>query len=132
MQDSRLGLTTAEQRGRIPSLNLLAMMLGMQPRVQLAFWAVSACCWLMSSFSSISSPKSFSSELLSVRSAPSYTYLCESQQKTWQTIVKSTVSQLVQHESSNHMDSNVHSMCSSLCLHLQGCVDAHPSCNFLT
>jgi len=44
MQDSRWGLTRAEQRGRIPSLDLLATMLLMQPRVLLAFWAGSCPC----------------------------------------------------------------------------------------
>ena len=39
MQDSRWSLTRAEQRDRIPSLALLAMLLLMQPRIQLAFWA---------------------------------------------------------------------------------------------
>ncbi|KAK4831314.1 hypothetical protein QYF61_016803, partial [Mycteria americana] len=38
------GLTRAEQRGRIPSLALLATLLWMQPRIRLAFWAVSAHC----------------------------------------------------------------------------------------
>ena len=50
MQDSRWGLTRAEQRGRIPSLDLLVMLLLMQPSVQLAFWAASVHWWLMSSF----------------------------------------------------------------------------------
>ena len=45
------GLTRAEQRGRIPSFNLLAMLPGMQPRVRLAFLLV------MSSFSSPSTPQ---------------------------------------------------------------------------
>ncbi|NXC72535.1 MORC3 protein, partial [Anhinga anhinga] len=36
---------------KITSLNLLATLLLMQPRVRLAFWAASAHCWLMSSFS---------------------------------------------------------------------------------
>jgi len=48
-QDCRWGLTRAEQRGRIPSLALLATLLLMQPRVWLAFWAASARWWLMSS-----------------------------------------------------------------------------------
>jgi len=34
-----------------------------------AFWAASAHCWLMSSFSSIRTPKSFSAGLLSKRSS---------------------------------------------------------------
>ena len=37
----------------VPSLNLLATRLLMQPRILLAFGAASIHCWLMSSFSSI-------------------------------------------------------------------------------
>jgi len=44
MQDSRWGLSSVEQRGRIPSLTLLAMLLVMQPRVRLACWAASTHC----------------------------------------------------------------------------------------
>ena len=47
----------------------------MQPRIQLAFWAARARCWLMLSFSSISTPKSCSLGLLSSHSPPSL-YLC--------------------------------------------------------
>jgi len=43
------GLTRAEQRGRITSLDLLATLLLMQPRLRLAFWAVSTHCWVTSS-----------------------------------------------------------------------------------
>ncbi|KAK4816395.1 hypothetical protein QYF61_016712 [Mycteria americana] len=43
----------------------------MQPRTWLVFWAVSAHCWLMSSFSSSSIPKSTSTGLLSIPSSPS-------------------------------------------------------------
>ena len=39
MQISRWELTREEQRGRIPSLDLLATLLLMQPRIWLAFWA---------------------------------------------------------------------------------------------
>ena len=35
--------------GQIPSLTLLATLLWMQPRIQLAFWAARAPCWLTSS-----------------------------------------------------------------------------------
>jgi len=42
----------------IPSLNLLAMLLLTQPRLQLAFWAASACCRLVLSFSFTSTKKS--------------------------------------------------------------------------
>jgi len=45
----------------------------MQPRARLAFWAVSACCLLISDFSSTNFPKSFSSGLLSIHSSPSCT-----------------------------------------------------------
>jgi len=57
-QDSRWGLTRVEQRGRITSLNLLAMLLLMQPRIWLAFWAASTQCRLVSGFSSTSTPPS--------------------------------------------------------------------------
>jgi len=40
------------------SLDLLATLVLMQPRIQLAFWAGSAHCQLMSNFSSTSVPKS--------------------------------------------------------------------------
>ena len=69
-QYSRWGLTRAEQRGRITSLDLLATLL-MQPRTRLALRAASAHCQLMSSLSSISTPKSLSAELLSIPSSPS-------------------------------------------------------------
>ncbi|KAK4812332.1 hypothetical protein QYF61_017109 [Mycteria americana] len=68
-QYSRWGLTRAEQRGRITSLDLLATLLFMQPRIWLAFWAASAHCQLTSSFSSTSTPKSFSAGLLSIPSS---------------------------------------------------------------
>jgi len=69
MQDSTWGLTRAEQSGRITSLNLLDMLLFVQPRIELAFWAVSIFRWLMFSFSSTSTPKSFSAGLLSIPSS---------------------------------------------------------------
>lgn len=50
MQYSRSGLMTTEQRERITSLELLAVLLLIQPRMQLATLAVRAdvfCCWLM-------------------------------------------------------------------------------------
>ena len=53
-QHTRQALTWTEYRGRIPSLNLLATLLLMQPRIRLAFWAASTCCWVMLSFSSTS------------------------------------------------------------------------------
>lgn len=50
----------------MPSLALLATLIWMQPRIQLAFWAGSAHCQLMPSFSSTSTPSSFSSGLFSI------------------------------------------------------------------
>ena len=50
------------------------MLLLMQPRIRLAFWAASAHCPVLLS-SSASTPKSFSSGLLSIHSLPSL-YLC--------------------------------------------------------
>ena len=69
-QDSRWGLTRAEYRGRIPSLDLLAMLLLMQPRAQLAFWAARAHCCVILSFLSTSTLTSFSAGLLSIHSLP--------------------------------------------------------------
>ena len=86
MQDSRWGLTRAEQRARITSLNLLATLLLMQPRIQLAFWAMGTHCSLRSSFSSTSTPKSFSAGLLSSPSCPSlywYWRLPRPRCRTW-------------------------------------------------
>ena len=45
--------------GRITFLDLLAMLLLMQPRILLAFWAARACCCLMSSLPFTSTPGSF-------------------------------------------------------------------------
>jgi len=74
-QYCRWGPTRAEQRGRITSLNLLVVILLMQPRVQLAFWAASTHCQLTLSLSSTGTPKSFFSEMLSSHYL-SNTYLC--------------------------------------------------------
>ena len=72
----------AEQKRTITSLFLLDTPLLMQPRILLAFWAASAHCRLTSSFSSVKTPKSFSTELLSRRPSPSqYPYLRFSQLK---------------------------------------------------
>ncbi|NXM28115.1 F120B protein, partial [Oxyruncus cristatus] len=62
------------QMGRISSLDLLATLLLMQPRMQLAFWAASAHCWVRSSCLSSNTLKSLF-ELLSIHS-PSHLYLC--------------------------------------------------------
>ena len=58
-QYSRWGLTSAEQKGRITSLHLLATLLLMQPRIQLAFWTARAHRWLMSNLPSTSTPMFF-------------------------------------------------------------------------
>jgi len=58
-----------------PHLDLLAKLLLMQHSIWLAFWAVSTHCWVMFSFSSTNTCKSFSSELLSLHSLPSL-YSC--------------------------------------------------------
>jgi len=64
-QDSRWGLARAKQRGRIPSLDMLATLLEMQSRIWLAFWAASAHCWVMLSFwVNQQPPKSFLAGLL--------------------------------------------------------------------
>jgi len=55
--------------GRITSLDLLATLLLMQPKIWWIFWAASTHCQLMASFSSTSTPKSFSSGLLSIPSS---------------------------------------------------------------
>ncbi|NXW51661.1 FANCC protein, partial [Nyctiprogne leucopyga] len=57
-------------QGRMTSLNLLSTLLLMQPRIWLAFWAVSAHCQLLPIFSSTSTLKS-SAGLLSIPSFPS-------------------------------------------------------------
>lgn len=56
-----------ESRGRVTSLKLLTSLLLMQPRMLLAFFALRVHRWLTVS---LSTPKSFSAELLSRRSAP--------------------------------------------------------------
>ena len=71
MQDSRWGLTRAEQRNRITSLVLLAMLLLMQLRIQLAFWAVNVYCQVTLSFSSTGMSKYFFSGLFSIHSSHS-------------------------------------------------------------
>ena len=70
MQYARWSLTSAEQWGRITSLNLLTTFLLMQPRIWLSFWAVRAHCWLMSSLPSASILKSFSEGLCSILTHP--------------------------------------------------------------
>ena len=64
------GLTRGEHRGRITSLDLLASLFSMHPRISLAFLATKAHCWLMVTLLSTRIHMS-SAELLSSRSAPS-------------------------------------------------------------
>ena len=71
----QVGSHKAEQMGRIPSLDLLALLLLMQPRIRLAVWAVNAQCQVMLNLLSTSTPKSSFSGLLSIHSPPSL-YLC--------------------------------------------------------
>jgi len=71
MQYYQWGLSSAQQRGRITSLDLLVMHLLIQPRGGLTFWAVRAHCWLMSSLPSTSTPRYFSPGLCSDLSSPS-------------------------------------------------------------
>ena len=75
MQYSRWVPMGAEQRGRITSLYQLVMLLLMQLRIQLAFWAASIHYWLMLSLSSADTTKSFTSGLVSGHSM-SNLYLC--------------------------------------------------------
>lgn len=57
--------------GTVTSLDLLAMLVLVHPRIQLAFWPVIICYHFMPSFSTTTNPKSFFSELLSICSASS-------------------------------------------------------------
>lgn len=50
------GLTRADEGGRVFSL-ILATLLMLQPRVQLAFFVVSMCCWDLSGFLTIKTTK---------------------------------------------------------------------------
>ena len=63
--------TNAEQRGRITSIGLLAMLLLMQPRMLLAASAARAHCWLVFNLVSNRTSKAFSTELLLGRLVPS-------------------------------------------------------------
>ncbi|KAK4810782.1 hypothetical protein QYF61_008754, partial [Mycteria americana] len=74
IQSSRCSLTSAEERGRITSLDLLAILCLMQPRIPLAL-AARAHCWLMFNLVSTRTPRSFSARLLSSWVAPSI-YWC--------------------------------------------------------
>jgi len=69
------GFQVRSHQGRVEGQNPLPHPAGhpflMQPRTRLAFWAASAHCQITSSFSSIRTPKSFSTGLLSIPSSPS-------------------------------------------------------------
>ena len=67
----QLCLTGAEQRGRITSLELLAVLLLMQPRRLVAFLATRARCWLVVDLLPTRIPRTFSGKLLSSQLATS-------------------------------------------------------------
>lgn len=69
MQYCKWDLKRTEQRETIFSFALLVSHLVIKPKMQLAFWAVSAHCWLVSSFSSTRTLKSFFSVLFSIQSS---------------------------------------------------------------
>lgn len=64
LQHPLWGHTRAEQRETIPTFILQDRLLLMHPRIQLAFYAVNALCWIMCSYLSPNTPKSFFSRLL--------------------------------------------------------------------
>jgi len=75
-EGSRAGCRTPagvspEQRARIPYLALLPSLMGMQPRIWLAFRAASTHCRVMSGISPTSTLKPFSAGLLSIYSSSS-------------------------------------------------------------
>lgn len=79
-RDLRSGCSTPggiswEQRGRTDFLALLPMLLLVLPRVWLAFWAMRAHCWFMSSFLSTGTFKTFSTVLLYMTSPSLYSCL---------------------------------------------------------
>jgi len=74
-QHSRCSLTSAEQRGRIILLCLLAALHLTQPRVLSTFFAAGAHCWLMVNLVSTRTSRGFSANLLSSWAAPSI-YWC--------------------------------------------------------
>ena len=63
-QYSKCGLTSAEQRGRITTLHLLAVLCVMQPRIPFAFFAARAHSWLKFNLVSTGTPSAFSAKLL--------------------------------------------------------------------
>ncbi|KAK4828387.1 hypothetical protein QYF61_026125 [Mycteria americana] len=70
-QYSRCGLTSAEYKGTITSLVLLATLFLIQARMPLAFLATWAHCWLIFRQLSTNTPRSFSARQLSSHSSPS-------------------------------------------------------------
>lgn len=64
------GLTNADQEGRIPFLDLMAMLFLMLLRMLLAAFATRASWWFMVSLLSCRTPRSLSAELLSRKLAP--------------------------------------------------------------
>ena len=70
-QHSRYGLTSTEQRGRITSLDLLAILHLMLATVPLTF-ATGAHFWLAFNLVTTRTPESFSAKLLSSWVAPAY------------------------------------------------------------
>ena len=64
-QHCRHGLTSTEQRGRVTSLQLLAMLCPVQPRVPLSVFVKRAPCWLLFSLVSTGTSGAFSATLLS-------------------------------------------------------------------
>lgn len=65
----------AEKSSRISSLDMMAVLLLMQPRMCFTFQAASAHCWFISNYSPISIPKSLFVGLISNYSSPSL-YQC--------------------------------------------------------
>ena len=70
-QYSSCGLTSAAQRGRIASLDLLEMHLWMQDKVRSAFLTASPHCRPMFILESVMTPRSFSASVLTRRELPS-------------------------------------------------------------
>lgn len=64
------GFTSAEERSRITSLELLTTLI-MQPRMLLAFFAVNAHYWLMVNLMFTKTPRACSAKMLSRQSAAS-------------------------------------------------------------
>lgn len=71
----QIGFHNSGAGGRITSFNLLSVLLLMQLKSRLSFWAENTHCQFMSSFSSTNTSQSFSSGLLSIYSSPSL-YAC--------------------------------------------------------